>query len=60
MNDPLKGSPIHSSEQYSHGENLDIEWGENHEELIFEQVSRSDSQRHICKGRRCDTTFDKL
>lgn len=60
MNDPLKGSPIHSSEVHSPGENLDIEWRENHEELILEQSSRTDSERHTCKGRRCDTAFDKL
>ncbi len=42
------------------GDTLDIEWGETKQERIVERTSRSGSARHRCKGRHCETAFDKL
>ena len=47
-------------ELHPQGENLDVEWGETHQERMLEKPSRSESVRHDCKGRHCDTAFDKL
>ncbi len=47
-------------EERPKGENLDVEWGQTHQERILEKPSRSESARNNCKGRHCDTAFDKL
>ncbi len=36
-----------------------VEWGENKEERILDDSPRHKSARHICKGRGCDTAFEK-
>ncbi len=47
-------------ESHREGDNLDVEWGETNQERIVERTSRSASKRHRCKGRQCNTAFDKL
>ncbi len=49
-----------SAEEPTNGDSLDVEWGENHQERILENAARSESERHDCKGRKCETAFDKL
>jgi hypothetical protein len=41
-------------------EELDTEWGETHQERIVERSPKSKSSRHVCKGRGCETAFEKL
>lgn len=37
-----------------------VETGENHEERIVDDSRKHGSLRHDCKGRGCDTAFEKL
>ena len=37
-----------------------VEFGENHQERIVDYTERHDSLGHECKGRHCDTAFEKL
>ncbi len=62
MNDKNKVDDILRTdrEERIKGENLDVEWGENHEERILDDTPRNKSIPHDCKGRHCDTAFDKL
>lgn len=49
-----------SGQEHQKGDNLDVEWGENHQERILEKPSRSDSEPHRCKGPHCESAFEKL
>ena len=37
-----------------------VEWGENCQERIVDHGPRHQSLRHTCKGRGCDSRFEKL
>lgn len=37
-----------------------VEWGETHEEKMVDHSPKRNSLRHECKGRHCDTAFEKL
>ena len=37
-----------------------VEVGENHQERMVDHSERHKSLRHECKGRHCDTAFEKL
>jgi len=37
-----------------------VELGENHQERMVDHSERHNSLRHQCKGRHCDTAFEKL
>lgn len=37
-----------------------VEYGENNEERMVDHSERHKSLRHECKGRHCDTAFEKF
>jgi hypothetical protein len=37
-----------------------VTWGETKQERIVDRSPRNRSARHTCKGRGCDTAFEKL
>jgi len=37
-----------------------VEWGEDNQERMVDHSERHKSLRHECKGRHCDTAFEKL
>lgn len=48
------------SEETVSDELENVEWGENCQERMVDHCERHKSLRHICKGRGCDTSFEKL
>ncbi len=38
----------------------DVEWGETAQERILDRTPKHRSAQHRCKGRHCDTGFEKL
>lgn len=37
-----------------------VEWGENCQERLVDHCPRHKSLRHVCKGRGCESGFEKL
>jgi len=60
MKDKKTSALPQSRQEHLAGENLDIAWGENDNERVFEKASQSLSVPHECKGTHCETAFDKL
>ncbi len=48
------------SEESVSEELANVEWGEDHQERMVDHSERHKSLRHECKGRKCDTAFEKL
>lgn len=44
---------------FSESTELDVEWGENHQERILDNSPRAKSERHACKGPGCVKAFEK-